>query len=147
MRRTTFYNRNGIIIQKNILDNNDFVELEIKFSRLMELNGQLLLSILTFYLVLKKELNIDYVMSSWTHQKCVLRNDRLNEDTVKHLIDKLLAVKDRLGLVYRFADDYFYVDGNGGYIDTNNDFELVRYEVAKCLGKKFAEKFEEAFSK
>ena len=127
------------------MDDSEFVELEIAFARQVELNAQLLMSILTFYLVLKESLQINYVMSSWTHQKCVLRSSQLSEEVIELLIKNLLAIKDRLGLVYRYADDYYYVEGNGGYIETNSDIDLRRYEVTSCLGRKFAEKFTEAF--
>jgi len=140
-----FYNRNGIILRETPQEDKAFVEVEFKFLDLKKLNDQLLISIAAMYMIFKEDLKTDYVISAWSHQQCVLRATGFDLAAKQKLIDAVVGIRARMGLVYRLADEYFYREDKGGILPTNNDPELERYRVTDCFGKAFVEAFSQEF--
>jgi hypothetical protein len=136
-----FYNQNGIILRSAVLADEAFVELSFTFLDLEKRNDQLLISIAALHMVLHEDLGVDYVFSSFTLQRVVLHTKDLDREAERRLIDAVVGIRARMGLVYRLADELFYVDGNGGPLETNTDPSLEPYQVTDGFGRAFVEAF------
>jgi hypothetical protein len=137
----SFYNRDGIILRARVLDDPDFVELSFTFLDLAQRNDQLLISIAALHMVLTEDMGVDYVFSSWTLQRCVVRATDFDQDTQDRLAAAVVGIRARMGLVYRLADELFYVDGNGGALVSNTDPSLETYKVTDGFGQAFVVAF------
>lgn len=145
-KETVFYHNNGIILQKTISEDSEFVEIEFRFTDLRKLNDQLLISIAAMYIVFSKP-GINYVASSYTLQKFIIKATCFTRNTETALTETVLEIRNRMGLVYRLADQYFYTPDKGGILTTNSDHELEQFRITPCFGKAFVEEFSKELQK
>lgn len=145
MDKKIIYCQNGIIFQRTMLESLDFIELELQFTDLKQLNDQLLVSIAAMYLVFKKQ-NINYVVSSHTLQKFVLYAIDFTTEKESELIETILGIISHMGLVHRLAEELFYVEGKGGILETNTDDVLGEFQVTACYGASFLKEFSNEFT-
>jgi hypothetical protein len=141
-RALAFYNQDGIILRAGALGEDDgLVEVSFTFLDLAKRNDQLLISIAALHMVLTEDVGADFVFSSYTLQRVVMAAERLDRDVQERLVDAVVGIRARMGLVYRLADEHFYVDGNGGALHTSDDPALEPYRVTDGFGQAFVEAF------
>lgn len=133
------YRDHKIILQKRILEGGEYIELELRFPALRDTDDQLLISIAGMYIVFKEPHGLNYVVSSWTFQKFVLRSMDFTSELQNRLITVLTELLSRMGLVHWLSEQLFYVPDRGGMLLTNDDLELKRFQIAECPGKTFVE--------
>lgn len=137
----SFYNLDGIVLRADPQEDDEFVEVAFTYLIPRELDDQLLISIAAMHMVLTEDLDIDYVFSSYTLQRCVMRASDLHAETQRRLAEAVVGVRARMGLVSRLAEELFYVEGNGGALHTNRDPDLEPYKVTDGFGQAFVEAF------
>jgi len=136
-----FFAEEGFVLRWGPLDDDAFAELSIEFANLPDPADQMLISIAALFMALREDRVINYVFSSYTLQRVVLRTADMSGDVEQGLVDTIRAIRDRMSLLDRFADEYFYVDGNGGPLRTGDDPALVPFRVTEGYGQAFVEAF------
>jgi hypothetical protein len=136
-----FYNLDGTILSARVLPDEEFTELAFELHGFEDLNTAMLISIAAMRMVLHDDLGIDYVFSSHTQQRIVLRSGFVDRDLQRRLVEAVLGIRRNLGLLFRVAEREYYVEDNGGELATNSDPDLVPYQVTRGIGQAFVESF------
>ena len=139
------YTRDGNIVRQFPHDDGTTeVELEFLFE---DLFWSRLYGLTIFYVAFHKHLGVDYVISSHTFTRAVLRSEDFDERAQNELIQTLLRVKENANLLLGTAEKYLFGKPDSGSVETNQHPSLAPYKVAEVGGREFLEKFAEGLEK
>lgn len=139
----SFYNQDGIVIRAATLDDDRFVQLAFAFWDVRSSNDQMFITTAALHMVLTEDLGIDFVFSSHTQQRCVLRAAALDDALEDRLSAVVVDIREHhMGRLQRLVEQLVYADDSrGGALHTSDDPELEVHRVTDGVGQAFVEAF------
>ncbi|AUT01318.1 hypothetical protein CLI64_13410 [Nostoc sp. CENA543] len=135
------YTQDGNIIRQFPKDDGT-TEIEIEFL-FNDLFWSRLYGITIFYVAFYKRLHIDYVVSSHTFTKVVVKQSDFDDRAQQELIQIMLEIKENSNMLLGMAEKYLFDQPDSGNVETNRYQPLLSYKVTEVEGKEFLEKVAE----
>ena len=127
------YTRDGNIIRQ-FPHADETTEVELEFLG-VDVFWSRLFAMTTFYIAFRRLLGVDYVVTSSTQRRVVLRQHDFDERAQEVLTETMLKVIDDGNLLLGMADRYLVGHPEAGVLATNSDPALSPYERERDRGR------------